>query len=450
MERDILQQLVSWRESPFRKPLVLKGARQVGKTWVLKELGKKYYANTVHVSLENIAPGRPSEFAEFFETTNDPHRIAENISLAIGKPIKAEETLLILDEIQDCPAAISSLKYFYENAPDYHVACAGSLLGVDLASESAFPVGMVTFLQMYPLSFSEYLRATNAKHLDSYCKQINTIEPLPQAFALPLQEKLQGYFTIGGMPEVVSRWAQTGEMAQAEKVLADLLDSYERDFAKHGGAHMYAKISLVWSSLPSQLSRENKKFIYGLVKTGARAREYEDAVQWLVRAGLLYRIYRSNAPGFPVSAYDDAGAFKLYSLDIGILRRLARLAPTLFADVDNLYTEFKGAFAENYALQALLPNIDGQPRYWSNAKPQHEVDFLLQLDTNVLPIEVKSGKRIESPSLRYYTRKYASQTPLAVRFSLKNLSLEKGILSVPLYLADEAIRLIEIALGGNN
>lgn len=290
MERDIINELLAWKESSFRKPLVLRGARQVGKTWALKEFCRRAYKNCAYVTLEEIAPGIPSEYAQFFETTKDPRRIVSNLSLALGQPIVPGETLIILDEIQDCPAAIGSLKYFCDDAPEYHVVCAGSLLGVKLArGYSAFPVGKVEFADMGPMTFSEFLRGVGMGNLDEYLASIDSFEPIPSAFDERLNEQLQRYFVTGGMPESVQRWASTHDVSQVDRVLADLLASYSNDFAKHGGAAQFAKLSLVWHSLPSQLARENKKFMWGLVREGARAR--------IQKRGLVARRVRAGKEG---------------------------------------------------------------------------------------------------------------------------------------------------------
>ena len=442
MERDIVASLESWKASRKRKPLILRGARQVGKTWALKEFGRLNYERVAYFSLEKLNPDTPSEYAQFFEGTNDPRRIIDSLSLAGNVSIKPGSTLVILDEIQDCPAALSTLKYFCEDAPEYHVACAGSLLGVALASnEQSFPVGKVTFRDMRPATFSEFLRATGSANLDEYCRSIEKPAAIPDLFANQLTEKLQQYFAVGGMPEAVQAWNDERDFEAVDQVLGDLIDSYERDFAKHGGTAGFAKISRIWNSLPTQLARENKKFLFGLVREGARAREYEDALVWLENAGLVTRVTRSTQPGIPLSAHDEASAFKLYCLDVGILRRLARLHHSAFGLKSDLFAQFKGAFAENYALQALVGQLDAAPRYWLNEKPRHEVDFLMQVDNDVIPVEVKSSDNVKSPSLNYYRRKYSDDTPLAMRMSLRNLTHEDGMLSLPLYLADHAVRL---------
>ena len=444
MERDIVASLASWKASRKRKPLILRGARQVGKTWALKEFGRLNYERVAYFSLEKLSIDTPSEYAQFFEVTHDPYRIIDSLSLAGGVRIKPASTLVILDEIQDCPAALSSLKYFCEDAPEFHVACAGSLLGVALASEGqSFPVGKVMFRDMRPATFSEFLRATGSANLDEFCHAINKPAAIPDLFANQLTEKLQQYFAVGGMPEAVETWNEERDFDAVDQVLGDLVDSYERDFAKHGGKAGFAKISRIWNSLPTQLARENKKFLFGLVREGARAREYEDALVWLENAGLVVRVTRSAQPGIPLSAHDEASAFKLYCLDVGVLRRLSRLRPSAFGMKGDMFTQFKGAFAENYALQSLVGQLDAAPRYWLNEKPRHEVDFLMQVGNGVVPAEVKSGENVKSPSLSYYRRKYPDRTPLAVRLSLRNLAYEEGVLSLPLYLADHAVRLLD-------
>lgn len=447
MQRNIQADLLKWKQSNNRKPLILKGARQVGKTWSLKEFGKQHYANVAYVLLQEIAPGIPSEYAQFFETTNNPTRILEQLSLALGLHIEPEKTLVILDEIQDCPAAIGSLKHFCEEAPEYHIACAGSLLGVALArNEGAFPVGKVTFQNLSPVSFDEFLRASDKNNLADYCAGIDSLQPIPDLFANQLFEMLQRYVSISGMPEAINVWLQTEDMSEVDKVLSDLLDSYERDFAKHGGSSQYAKISRVWHSLPTQLARENKKFLYKSVKSGARAREYEDAITWLADAGLVRRVNRISEPGIPLSFHEEENAFKLYSLDTGLLRKHANVNASVFANKDELYAQFKGAFAENYALQALADTQGFEPCYWSCDHPRHEVDFVVQLDDQIIPIEVKSGENVKSESLRYYAKQFPEATPLRVRLSLRNLTLDGNVLNIPLYLADQTSRFVRMAL----
>lgn len=446
MERDIEKKLLAWKQSPFRKPLILRGARQVGKTRALKEFGARHYKHVAYFSLEKIGESAPSEYAQFFETTKDPKRIMANLSLAGNCPILPGDTLLILDEIQDCPAAINSLKYFCEEAPEYHVACAGSLLGVALASEGSFPVGKVAFEDMGPMTFSEFMRAVGQNQLADYCASIESLDPLPAMFDNRLKELLRAYFTVGGMPEAVLLWSATFDASLVDRILRDLLGSYERDFAKHGGATAYPRISRVWTSLPSQLAKENRRFIYGLVREGARAREYENAIVWLENAGLFNRVTRVSKPAIPLCAYDENEIFKIYSIDVGLLRAQSGMDASTFSLDEKLYSEFKGAFAENYVLQSLMAQLHDAPRYWTNDKPKHEVDFLVQVENQIIPIEVKSGENIKSPSLRYYANRYADITPLRVRFSLLNLTFNDGVLNIPLYLTDQATSLIRMAL----
>lgn len=447
MQRNVQADLLAWKQSKQRKPLIIKGARQVGKTWLLKDFGAQHYTNVAYVLLQEIAPGIKSEYAQFFETTNDPKRIVEQLSLALSIRIEPESTLLIFDEIQDCPAAIGSLKRFCEETPEYHVVCAGSLLGVALAhTEGAFPVGKVTFLDLSPFSFDEFLRALGKDNLAEYCSSIDALQPIPDLFTNQLTEMLQRYFTISGMPEAINTWVQTEDIAEVDKVLSDLLGSYERDFAKHGGAKQYAKISRVWHSLPAQLARENKKFLYGSAKSGARAREYEDAITWLSNAGLVRRVNRINAPAIPLSSAEENNAFKLYSLDAGLLRKQANVNVSGFFQKDEMYAQFKGAFAENYALQTLADTQLLEPRYWSCDHPRHEIDFIIQLGDRVIPIEVKSGGNVKSASMRYYANTFPETTLLRIRLSLQNLTLDGNVLNIPLYLAPRTVDFAHMAL----
>lgn len=441
MERFVLKKLVDWKESPYRKPLILKGVRQVGKTWVLKEFGRRYYENTAYFNFDEN-----EEYRQFFETTKDVSRILQNLMMASSQKILPEKTLLIFDEIQDCPQVINSLKYFCENAPEYHIASAGSLLGIALAKPSSFPVGKVNFMQIDPMTFSEFLLANGDENLASYLSGIDKLDPLPDAFFNPLYEKLKMYYITGGMPEAVRMWTEARDVDAMQKALSDIIGAYERDFAKHPDSSEFPKISMIWKSVPSQLARENKKFIYRAVKEGARAREYEDALQWLADARLIHKIYRSSAPGLPVSAYDDLSAFKIYLADVGLLRRLAMLSPTAFGEGNRLFTEFKGALTENYVLQTLITQFEGVPRYWSQTNPPYEVDFLIQRDNDIFPIEVKSETNTASKSLRKFKELFGDKVKLRIRFSLDNLKLDGDVLNIPLFMADQTNRLIGIAL----
>lgn len=441
MERFILKNLLKWKNSPYRKPLILKGVRQVGKTWILKEFGKLYYENTAYFNFDEN-----EEYKQFFETTKDVDRILQNLILASGQKISPQKTLIIFDEVQDCPKVINSMKYFCENAPQYHIACAGSLLGITLARPASFLVGKVNFLQIDPMTFSEFLIANGDKNLADFLKNVNSIEPLPDAFFNPLYEKLKMYYVTGGMPEPVLMWTKARDVSAMQESLYDIISAYERDFAKHPNISEFPKISMIWKSVPSQLARENKKFIYKVVKEGARAREYEDALQWLVDARLVHKIYRSSAPGLPIAAYDDVSAFKIYLVDVGLLRRLAQLSPTAFGEGNRLFTEFKGALTENFVLQTLITQFEVTPRYWSQNNPPYEVDFLIQRENDIFPIEVKSETNTSSKSLKKFKELFPNNVKLKIRFSLNNLKLDDDVLNVPLFMADYTDRLIGLAL----
>lgn len=441
MERLALKKLLQWKESSNRKPLILKGVRQVGKTWLLKEFGRRFYENTAYFNFDEHA-----DFQEFFQTTKDVNRILQNLMLVSGKRILPEKTLVIFDEIQEAPEVLNTLKYFCENAPQYHIACAGSLLGIALAKPASFPVGKVNFLNVYPMTFKEFLLANGDGNLATYIDSINTIEPVPEAFFNPLAEKLKMYFVTGGMPEVVKLWAEVRDVEASQEALSNIIDGYERDFAKHPGKSAFPKISMIWQSVPSQLARENKKFLYRVVKPGARAREYEDALQWLVDAELLYKIYRSNAPRLPIAANDDLTAFKIYLTDVGLLRHKAQLSPAAFGEGNRLFTEFKGALTENYILQSLVQQFEVMPRYWSQINPSYEVDFLIQRENEIIPVEVKSETNTVSPSLKKFTELFSKEIKLRIRFSLKNLKLDGNLLNIPLFLADQTNYLAGLAL----
>ena len=437
MRRFAIEKLIAWKSSRQRKPLILKGVRQVGKTWLLKEFGKQQYENTAYFNFDEN-----SELKQYFETTKDVKRILENLSVVHGGPILPGKSLIIFDEIQECNAALNALKYFCENAPEYHVVCAGSLLGIRVSTPASFPVGKVEFLTVHPMTFTEFLWASSEEKLVQCIDRIDTLEPIPDIFFNPLREKLKMYFITGGMPEAVRALTGNSDVAEVQKVLRDILNAYELDFSKHAPVKDMAKLGAIWSSIPTQLSRENKKFIYRAVKSGARAREYEDALTWLCDAGLVYKIYRNTKPALPVAAYDDLDAFKLYLVDVGLLRRLALLDPVSFREGNRLFLEFKGALTENYVLQALAVQFEGLPRYWSSAATA-EVDFTIQRGNDIIPIEVKSDESVQGKSFALYNQKYAPL--LRVRFSLKNLKKDDNLINIPLFLADHFERLVDLA-----
>ena len=441
MERFILKKLLDWKNSPYRKPLILKGVRQVGKTWALKEFGKRYYENTAYFNFdENL------EYKQFFETTKDVDRILQNLMIVSGQTIVPEKTLIIFDEVQDCPNVINSMKYFCENAPQYHVACAGSLLGIALAKPSSFPVGKVNFMQINPMTFEEFLLANGDENLLAFLRSCDSIEPIPDAFFNPLYEKLKMYYITGGMPESVLMWTEERDVYAMQEALSDIIGAYERDFAKYPDISEFPKISMVWKSVPSQLAKENKKFIYKVIKEGARAREYEDALQWLVDARLVHKVYRSSAPSLPVAAYDDLSAFKIYLVDVGLLRRLAQLAPAAFGEGNRLFTEFKGALTENFVLQTLVTQFEVMPRYWSQSNPPYEVDFLIQRENDIFHIEVKSETHTAGKSIKKFKELFPDKVKLRIFFSLDNLKLDDDVLNIPLFMADRTDKLIGLAL----
>lgn len=444
MERLVMSHLVEWKNSKYRKPLLLKGVRQVGKTWILKEFAKRHYKNIAYFNFDENP-----EYKQFFKNTKDVDRILQNLLLASGERLtwdSPQDTLIVFDEIQECPNAINTLKYFSENTPHYHVACAGSLLGIALSKPVSFPVGKVDFLEIQPMTFTEFLMANGDENLVAYSNSLKSIEPVPEAFFNPLYEKLKMYFVTGGMPESVRSWTQDRDIDLVQRVLSNILGAYERDFAKHPNPTDFPKISLIWKSIPSQLARENNKFLYSAVKEGARARDYENALEWLCNANLAHKIYRSTAPGLPISAYDDLSAYKLYMVDVGLLRRLSLLAPSAFGEGNRLFVEFKGALSENYVLQALKNQFEATPRYWAVINPKYEVDFITQRENDVFPMEVKSEANIESRSLKKYKEKYGDKVKLRIRFSLNNLRLDDDLLNIPLFLADYTDKLIGMAL----
>jgi uncharacterized protein len=434
IKRTILKKLTAWKQAPDRKPLILQGARQVGKTWLLTHFGATEFDHVAYFNFET-----QPDLKQFFENTKDVPRIIQNLSLVHGQPILPQKTLIIFDEIQECNDALNTLKYFCENAPEYAVAGAGSLLGVAMSRGNSFPVGKVDFLHLNPVCFSEFLSAADTKLFD-YLESIDRIEPLPDIFFHPLVEKLKMYFICGGMPEAVVALLEEQDTKKTQQVLQDIVNAYALDFSKHAENKEIPKLNYLWSSIPSQLARDNKKFLYQAVKQGARSREYEDALLWLSQAGLVHRIFRISKPGLPLSAYDDLSAFKLYLIDVGLLRRLSFLDPIAIREGNRLFMEFKGALSENFILQHLIANFEGTPRYWSSGS-QAEVDFLIQVKNDIIPIEVKSDANIRSKSLAVYNDLY--QPPVRIRYSLKNLKKDDGLLNIPLFMVDYTEKLLE-------
>lgn len=433
-KRSLEAKLIQWASAVNRKPLLLNGARQVGKTYLMKWLGSNHFEKMVYFNFDE----KP-ELKQFFENTKDVDRILENLSIVSGIAVDST-TLLVFDEIQECLPALNSLKYFYENKPEMAVVCAGSLLGISLGRGHSFPVGKVQFLTLYPLSFMEFLGQCDPK-MAAYLDSISKIEAIPDLFFSTIKDHFKKYLITGGLPAVALQFLETRDFSQSEAVLSDLIRSYEFDFAKHGVMKDIAKIGLVWHSLPSQLGRENKKFVYQLVKQGARAREYEDAIRWLEQAGLVYRIALNKNPKLPITAYDDLSAFKIYAFDVGVLRKMSKLDSFAFSEGNRLFVEFKGALTENYVLQSLIPCFEVVPRYWTSEN-EAEVDFLLQYKNEIIPVEVKSNENVRSKSLSLYIKKH--EPKLAIKFSLKNLSYRDGLLTIPHFMSDYTQKLFEM------
>lgn len=436
IDRRAIDVLSAWKQKKGRKPLVLQGARQVGKTWLLKEFGKTYFKDTAVFNFDENP-----DLKQFFSNTKDVARIIQNLSVAHGRTIVPQETLIIFDEIQECNEALNTLKYFCEDAPEYCIACAGSLLGVALSRGASFPVGKVEFLTIHPVSFFEFLKSADAA-LYQYVQSIRSIEPVPDYFFHQLLERFKMYYICGGMPEAVVELLESGNTANVQQVLQHILSAYALDFSKHADNKVVLKTGFIWNSLPSQLARDNKKFLYQTVKQGARARDYETALLWLVNAGLVHKVTCCTKPALPLFGYDDLSAFKIYAMDVGLLRRMSGLAPGAIAEGNRLLTEFKGSLTENYILESLVGQFENMPRYWTSDN-RAEIDFLLQIENEIIPIEVKSDENVTGKSLAFYRKAFSP--PLSIRYSLKNLKLESGLINIPLFLADLTDRIIELA-----
>mgnify|MGYP000793663045 CR=1 FL=1 len=427
MERFALSRMKEWKENENRKPLIIRGARQVGKTWIMKTFGQQYFEKTAYVNFDNNA-----RMKQVFEGDLDIERLVLSISAETGVSIEAENTLIIFDEVQEVPKALTSLKYFYEDSPEYVVVAAGSLLGVALTKGESFPVGKVDFLDLYPLTFKEFLKTANEK-LYNYVEELSEISALPQFITNRLSELYQQYLVIGGMPAVINSFLENKGMEKVKKEQQAILNAYILDFSKHAENKDIPRIIHIWNSIPSQLAKENRKFVYKMVKPGARARDYEDALLWLESAGLIYRVFCTTKPFLPLKAYDDLSAFKVYLSDVGLLRELSGLPPEAIFLGNETYTEFKGAVAENYVLQSLAPQYDILPRYWTSLG-KAEVDFIIQSDSDIIPVEVKAQTRLGGKSLSVYDATYHPVCKL--RYSLNNLKQDGTLINIPLYLAD--------------
>lgn len=424
MDRLLINDLCAWKEKVGRKPLILQGARQVGKTWLLKEFGSRHFEDVCYVNFERSQP-----LNRIFEGSISPMKIVDQLSLFHGRKILPEKTLIIFDEVQEVPRALTSLKYFAEEAPEYPICCAGSLLGVALHQGTSFPVGKVEFLTLQPLSFQEFLIANEEKMLVDYILQGNFDT---EAFVEKLQDYLKSYFVIGGMPAAVQKWLDTHDYFEVEDIQRQLLQAYVDDFSKHAPSKLIDKIRYVWQSIPSQLAKENKKFVYGLVREGARAREYEDTLMWLSDTGLIRRVYRLSKPDLPLKAYEDLQSFKVYLLDVGLLRLLGGLSPKVIIEGCRIFEELKGALTEQFVLQelSLFPRINTS-HYWTS-EASAEVDFVFSEGLEVYPLEVKSGVNVHAKSLKVYDGKYNPK--YLFRTSLLPYEKNDRLINVPLYM----------------
>lgn len=425
MKRFAIKELLRWKESSRRKPLIIEGARQVGKTWLVKEFASKYYKNIAYINFEEQLFLRNLFAADF-----DTDRIINAISAATHTNIVAGETLIFLDEIQEAENGITSLKYFKEKTPQQHIIAAGSLLGIELHRQSSFPVGKVQFLTLRPMSFLEFLDAIGEERLAEIIKArewstINTFGPR-------LSELLKEYYYVGGMPEAVLSYSENKDWHEVREIQNEILKSYDFDFSKHAPAAIVPKIRMLWNSLPAQLSKENRKFIYGLIKEGARAREYEAALQWLIDGGLIHKVNNLTAPRIPLKSYEDISAFKLFALDIGLLGAMCNLDSATVVEGNRIFTEFKGALTEQYVLQELLLHYN--PYYYAKKNSQLEIDFLIEREGIVIPVEVKAEENLKARSLRTFVSDNNSTT--AYRVSMSDYREESWLTNVPLYAAE--------------
>ena len=424
MYRIAIEKLYKWKNSKRRKPLIIEGARQVGKTWLMKEFGKQAYADTVYINFDSN-----SRMADLFSADLDTDRLIMGLELYAGRKINPENTLLIFDEVQEVPRALASLKYFYENAPQYHIVCAGSLLGIALHQGTSFPVGKVDFLKLYPLSFSEFLMATGNERFAELLK--NQDYEMITSFKQTYIDALKHYYFVGGMPEAVQSFAESKDFNEVRAIQKRILAAYEQDFSKHAPNEIVPKIRMLWNSIPSQLARENKKFIYGLVREGGRAREYETAIMWLSDCGLVHKVSRVNAAGIPLKAYEDLKAFKLFIVDVGLLGCMTGLRQRTLLDGDDLFVEFKGALTEQYVCQQLKTIEDLGIYYYTNDRGSSEIDFVVDTGEQIVPIEVKAETNLRAKSLKTYRERFEPE--LSVRTSMADYKKEDWLLNLPLY-----------------
>ena len=423
MRRDAMQQLYDWKEKTTRKPLIVRGARQVGKTWLMKEFASSAYRQFAYINFEDN-----EVMKDVFQKDFDVERILMAIQLVTGIVVDTE-TLIIFDEIQEAPRGLTALKYFQEKAPQYHVVAAGSLLGIAMHSNDSFPVGKVDFMDLYPLSFSEFLEAVGQ---EAFARLLAKKDwGLIAAFRSKLIDLLKQYYYVGGMPEVVNAFINHKDYAEVRQLQQTILDSYDRDFSKHAPIAEVPRIRMIWRSVPAQLAKENKKIIYGVVKEGARAKDFELAIEWLIDAGLIYKVSRVKKAGIPLSAYEDFSAFKLFLLDTGLMGAMSGLPPQALLEGNVLFSDYKGAITEQYVLQQLKSVKGLSIYYWSSDTSRGELDFLLQKDVSVIPVEVKAEENLQSKSLRFFVEKNAGLH--GVRFSMSDYRKQEWMINYPLY-----------------
>lgn len=424
-----MRQLINWKSKKDHKPLIIRGARQVGKTWLMLEFAKKHYRQYAYINFDI-----DNKLREIFENDYETDRLIMEIGIAAGIKINPEDTLIIFDEIQECPRALTSLKYFRENAPQYDIVAAGSLLGVASHEGTGFPVGKVSFMDLYPLNFEEFLLAMGKAQLAELLEKqdYGTIKK----FSNKYEHLLKQYCYIGGMPDIVKDFAENKDFISAREIQKEILASYEEDFAKHIPVGTVARTRLLWKSVPAQLSKENKKFIYGAVKDGARAREFEAALSWLINSGLIYKANKITKPDIPLSAYEDFSAFKLYMLDVGLLGAMSGLEAKTIIDGNKIFEEFKGAIAEQYVFQQFKAMDDIPVFYWTNDTSRAEIDFIIQIGSNAVPVEVKSSTNLQAKSLKNYIEKYSPH--FAIRTSMSDYKKTNSLTDLPLYAIGNA------------
>ncbi|MBQ4068666.1 MAG: ATP-binding protein [Lachnospiraceae bacterium] len=423
-------QLEEWYNRKNRKPLILKGARQVGKTWLMKEFGKTHFKYTAYVNFDNN-----SKMANVFDNDYDIDRILMSINIETGVKILPEETLIIFDEIQENPKAIASLKYFCEEAPEYAIIAAGSLLGVAIHEGVSFPVGKVDTLELNPLNFREFLLAIGEEGLVRLIEEMNM--PLIENFREKYIDWLKKYYYIGGMPEVVSSFVTEKDFTEVRRLQKRIIEMYEADFSKHTSANELPRIRMVWNSIPMQLAKENRKFFFGKIKEGARAKDFEIAIEWLLDCGLIKKVYNVSKPEMPLKAYTEFSAFKLYLLDVGLLAAMSDLDVKSILDGNAIFVEFKGALTEQYVLQQLIAGTEYTPYYYSETKSEGEIDFLIQKGKEVIPIEVKAEENLKAKSLKVYYSKFKPK--IAIRTSMSNYREQDWMVNVPLYILDKFV-----------